>query len=357
MRCVVERLVVLLLRGERLGEVGRDGREVALLADRLEGREPGAELALGRGGIAGEELDRAGVRAPAAVEHHQAALLQDRVALRRELASVVEAALHRDEVREDRGKHRLERAVAASLLPEAVTALDRRDGRGRADERRPAERGQEEEHTAAVAGALGVDESLVQRRFHVGDPALDEVGMRAQVGRLGRAGIVAELGEDAGCPVGELVELADVALARVDAEEAALDQRVELEPDVAGRRRAPHDVLEQLARSGRAGRCPSARRRARAAVRARRSRVGAGSATARSSRLTAAGPSPRASERRPAPVSRAAASSASSRSAAPELAPVARRLLEVVADELVLLLALVEPARQPLVQIAPKLLR
>ena len=73
--------------------------------------------------------------------------------------------------------------------------------------------------------------------------------------------------------------------------------------------------------------------------------------------MTAAGPSPRASERRPAPVSRAAASSASARSAAPELAPVARRLLEVVADELVLLLALVEPAREPLVQIAPKLLR
>ena len=59
-------------------------------------------------------------------------------------------------------------------------------------------------------------------------------------------GIVAELGEDAGRPVGELVELADVALARVDAQEAPLDQRVELEPDVAGRRRATHDVLEQL---------------------------------------------------------------------------------------------------------------
>ena len=43
--------------------------------------------------------------------------------------------------------------------------------------------------------------------------------------------------------------------------------------------------------------------------------------------------------------------------AAPELAPVARRLLEVVADELVLLLALVEPAREPLVQVAPELLR
>ncbi len=63
-------------------------------------------------------------------------------------------------------------------------------------------------------------------------------------------GIVAELGEDAGGPVGELVELADVALARVDAEEAALDQRMELEPDVAGRRRATHDVLEQLAGTG-----------------------------------------------------------------------------------------------------------
>ena len=52
--------------------------------------------------------------------------------------------------------------------------------------------------------------------------------------------------KNASGPVGELVELADVALARVDAEEAALDQRMELEPDVAGRRRATHDLLEQL---------------------------------------------------------------------------------------------------------------
>ena len=123
--------------------------------------------------------------------------------------------------------------------------------------------------------------------------------MGAQAGRLGRAGIVAELGEDAGRPVGELVELADVALARVDAEEATLDQARGAR---AGRRRPP----------------PSAARRPRAARPERTSRpvslnaaassssrssaplsVGAGSATARSSRLTAAGASPRASERRP----------------------------------------------------------
>ena len=112
-------------------------------------------------------------------------------------------------------------------------------------------------------------------------------------------GIVAELGEDAGRAVGELVELADVALARIDAQEAPLDQRVELErtsPAAAERRTMSSSNSPEWRAAGVLQRDGELSTRSSAAL-----SVGAGSATARSSRFTAAGAVSRASERRPAP--------------------------------------------------------
>ena len=347
-------LVGPALGRDRLGQEGRGGRQVIVLAHLLEPLVVAAQVGFGRGRVAGQhghEARRVGDRRG----HGHAQLLEGGHApgQQRRRASVgpVLHGVQAGQVVED---HRLAGLVAADLLQVPLAALDALRGRGRAPQRGRRQPAEDLGELPLVTGPAGVDGRLPPGVLGGGRAGLDPVRGRPEPPCLAEPDLV-------GVPLEGAQQLGQrlptsrcgVPDVHLQPQQQPLDPGPGGQPPVAGGRGDPAGVLQ---RRPAWSSWPASIRAAPRPVwaRARAGSSAGRSEDARCSSRTAAGTSPRACALVPAASRWPAARRARRPDLVvdrPQLAPVADRLLQVVADDLVLGGLPLGPAGEALVQL------